>query len=276
MSQSEGLDAVTAAAQQILQSIWLYLPQVLAAALLLLVGWLIARLLRSLSSRVLNSAQTLLQRLPGRSVQSASRKLPPQLLPNLIFWIVFLAFVAMATQLLGLPLFADWLSAVLTQVPGMLAAALVIFGGVITGQLARDIVITAAASAGLQHPGLLGGATQLALLALSAVIGLELLGLDSTFLTVIAGLIIGMIGAAIALSFGLGAKTQVSNLLAARDVREHYQAGERIRIENWEGTILDITPRAVLLDTREGRVRVPAHRFAEQVSVLVSQDDGDD
>ncbi len=273
MVEDGRISELGSALQQLVQSIWSFLPQLLAAALLLLVGWLVARLLRALSARLQGFAGRILDNFSPPRLHAVGRRLSPQLFPNLVFWVVLLAFVAAATQLLGLSLFADWLSALLTQVPGLLAAALVIFGGIVTGQLARDLVVGAAASAGLQHPGLLGGATQLSLLALSAVIGLELIGLDSTFLTVIAGLIVGMIGAAIALAFGLGAQDQVSNLLGAREVREHYRAGDRIRIDDWEGTILDITPRAVLLDTPEGRVRLPAQLFADRVSVLLATDD---
>lgn len=261
------------ALQQLAQSLWSYLPQMLAAVALMLLGWLLARLLRSLSTSLQQAVSRVVEKFTPPRAQALSQRLSPQLFPNLVYWVVLLAFVAAATQLLGLSLFADWLSTLLTQVPGLLAAALVVFGGIVTGQLARDLVVGAAASAGLQHPALLGGATQLSLLALSAVIGLELIGLDSTFLTVISGLIVGMIGAAIALAFGLGARGQVSNLLGAREVREHYRAGDRIRIDGWEGTILDITPRAVLLDSTEGRVRLPAHLFAEKVSILVVADD---
>lgn len=278
MQQTADLAAWKSSATELFNALWGFLPQLFAAVLLLILGWVFAFLLRAGSSRLVAVVQGLLNRLPGMhsSTAKVAQRLPPALIPNLIYWGVMLGFVAAATQTLGLGLFAEWLSAVLTQVPSLLAAALVLFAGFVTGQLARDLVTGTAASAGLHYPDLLGAASQVTLLALSAVIGMELLGLDSTFLTVLAGLVIGMVGAGIALSFGLGARTQVSNLLGAREVREHYSPGQRIRIGEWEGVILDITARAVVLEAEHGRVRIPARLFSQHCSVLLAREDDDD
>ena len=278
MQESNNLSAWQQAAAELISHLGAFLPRFFAAVMLIVAGWILASLLRSGSTRLITWLQGFLNRLPGNhsTAANAARRLPPALIPSLIFWGVILAFVAAATQVLGLDLFADWLSALLAQVPSLLAAAMVVFAGFLTGQLARDLVTGTASTAGLQHPDLLGLATQLTLLVLSTVIGLELLGLDSTFLTVFAGLIIGMAGAGIALSFGLGAAAQVSNLLGARDVREHYSPGQNIRIGEWEGVILDITPRTVVLDAEAGQVRIPARLFSEQCSVLLTPDADDE
>lgn len=277
MQDTANLAGWKQAASELLGAIWSFLPQLLVAVLLLCIGWALAALLRAASTRFVSLLQGLLARLPGSHAPAnrAARKLSPAVIPSLVYWGVMLAFVAAATQALGLQLFAEWLGALLAHLPSLLAAALVLFAGVVTGQLARDLVTGTAASAGLHYPELLGTATQLVLLALSAVIGLELLGLDSTFLTVFAGLVIGMVGAGIALSFGLGARLQVSNLLGAREVREHYSPGQQVRIGQWEGTILDITPRTVILDGPDGQIRIPARLFSEQVSVLLNREEDD-
>ncbi len=277
MQESANLASWQKAAGELVNAIWAFLPQLLVAVILLCVGWALAVLMRMASARFVTALQRLLARLPGSHapVSRAARKLSPTVIPSLVYWGVMLAFVAAATQALGLQLFADWLSALLAHLPSVLAAALVLFAGVVTGQLARDLVTGTAGSAGLHYPELLGAATQLSLLALSTVIGLELLGLDSSFLIMFAGVVIGMIGAGIALSFGLGARMQVSNLLGAREVREHYSPGQRVRLGQWEGTILDITPRTVVLDADEGQVRIPARLFSEQVSIQLNQEDDD-
>lgn len=266
--------SLSGAVPDLLAALWGFLPRLVAALVLLLIGWLLAAGLRIACRRLLNWLPTVLLRWPALSDLSWSTQAwPLPLLPGLIFWVVLLGFVTAATQLLGLGLFTQWMSSLLAQVPGLLGAVLVIIGGMVAAQLLRDMVNGAAASAGLQYPGVLGGAAQLSLLVLSAIIGLDLLGLDSTFLTVAAALSIGMLGGALALSFGLGARDQVSNLLGARDARMTYQPGQRIRIAEWEGVILDIGPRAILLDTEQGRVQVPGHIFATQPSILLVLDD---
>ena len=44
------------------------------------------------------------------------------------------------------------------------------------------------------------------------------------------------------------------------------------RIEGTEGKIVEITPTAVMIETSEGLVHVPAMKFNEAISVLLRED----
>jgi len=65
----------------------------------------------------------------------------------------------------------------------------------------------------------------------------------------------------------------VSNLLASHYLLQNYRVGQRIRIGAVEGRILEISNVAMLLDTAEGRVLLPASEFHQRPSVLL-RDDG--
>ena len=77
-----------------------------------------------------------------------------------------------------------------------------------------------------------------------------------------------------ALAFGLGARTLVSNLIAAHHLRDVLEPGQEIRIGDWEGTVLEVAATAVILDTESGRVSVPAKLYQEQAVVLLLGDSG--
>jgi hypothetical protein len=74
------------------------------------------------------------------------------------------------------------------------------------------------------------------------------------------------------LAFGLGARTLVSNLIAAHHLREVLEPGQEIRIGDWEGTVLEVSATAVVLDTQEGRTSVPAKLYQEQAVVMLLSD----
>jgi hypothetical protein len=73
------------------------------------------------------------------------------------------------------------------------------------------------------------------------------------------------------LAFGLGARTHVSNIIAANQLRQRYQDGDIIRIGDIEGRILAITVSRVTIETESGNVDVPAKLFDEQVTVIIEK-----
>jgi small-conductance mechanosensitive channel len=97
------------------------------------------------------------------------------------------------------------------------------------------------------------------------------IGIDNTLLVALVVTLFGVMLGAIALAFALGARTTVSNILAAQALTQTYGSGDVIRIGTLEGRILRITRTHVVLETAEGTATVPAGRFGEQVSVHLSK-----
>ncbi|MDA0990159.1 MAG: mechanosensitive ion channel [Verrucomicrobia bacterium] len=62
-------------------------------------------------------------------------------------------------------------------------------------------------------------------------------------------------------------------MVAIHQLRKRYQIGDRVRIGDVEGPILDITQTAVVIDDATGKAHVPAHRFADDVSTLLTPSD---
>jgi hypothetical protein len=66
----------------------------------------------------------------------------------------------------------------------------------------------------------------------------------------------------------LGSRTSVSNILAAYYLQKIYKIGQTIKIGDVEGQISQMTPTALIVQTPEGQVMVPAKVFSEIVSTL--------
>jgi hypothetical protein len=62
-----------------------------------------------------------------------------------------------------------------------------------------------------------------------------------------------------------------ANLIAARYVSSLLQIGQVIRVDGVQGPVVELTPTAVVVETDEGRVSVPASRFHEVSTSLISQ-----
>lgn len=258
------------------QAILAYLPGVLAGLLLLAIGWLAARLLRGLTVRLVRLGGRAAARLArrGEGVPGRLTERSEQLFGSLVFWVVMLVFLTASTHLMGLTLFTDWLAQVTSYLPTLLAGAVIVAAGLMAGALARELVAATAPAPAAQRQ-LLGRIAQWLIVAVALVTGADQIGIDVTFLMVLAAVVAATLLGGLALALSLGARTYVSNLIAVRNLRPLYRVGQWVRVGEQNGRILEITGTAVILETAEGRVSVPARLFDEQPALLRTQEPGD-
>lgn len=273
--ESDWRAALATGLSEFVQAVMGYLPNLLAGIALLLVGWLLAMLLRAVTARAVTGLTRWLPRLLPRAMsRSRWQGLSPRLAGGLVFWAVMLIFLAAATQVLGLTLFALWLEQAAVYLPILIAAGLIMVIGLIVSQLAREAVIAAVGE--LEYRMLLGYSVQAAIVVTVVVVGLDLIGLDITLLVAAAAILLGALAGALALAFGLGARTQVSNLLAARELGERFQPGDAIRVGEIEGRVVEFTSRAIVIETTQGHVYLPAKLLGEQPTTLLMREQADE
>ena len=250
------------------------LPQIVAAAVLLLVGWLVARLLRALTIRSAGLMNRGLARIglarDGNGGQL--KETTVQIVGGMVFWLVILFFLASATNILGLEMFAGWLDQVVAYLPKIVSGVLIIFAGVVLSNIVRDGVQAAFGSMPPAQRVFLARGAQFFTLGLLIIVGLDQIGINITVVTTVLAIVLGSALGGLAIAFSLGARVFVANLIGAHYLGEDYRPGERVRIEKAEGIIIEITHIAVILETAEGRLTIPARLFSEQATLILSRD----
>lgn len=248
------------------------LPQVAGAVLWIVGGWLCARLVRSLSRRAIESGLGRLAR--RRSLRHAlentgAAEAIPRFAGAFLFWAVWIFFAAAAFETLGLPVVTSSLNRFAYYLPNVLAAIVIVFAGLVAGNVISAVVSAAAARADVVRGPLLGTVAQVVVVLVALIVALEQLGINGDALVIMFAVIVGVLMATGGLAFGLGARVTVGNLIARHYVALDYRPGQTVRIDGLEGTIVDLTPTAVVLETDAGRASLPAQRFLEVISVLV-------
>ncbi len=243
-------------------------PRLAGALALAVVGLVLACLVRVLSRRLIAGLDRLAPGLGPRLGRGADFRHGAG---RVLFWMVLLFFLTLATETLGLPVVSVWLSGLVTYLPRFLAAVLILFAGVLGGHFLRDLVLSAAASAGVAYGAALARLGQMAIFVVSVLVAVDQAGLNVSFLTSILLLVLGsgLLGAV--LTFALGARTTVANILACHYLQKTYKLGHRVRVGGFQGEIVEITATTVVLEAEEGRVSVPASVFGEETSVLLGE-----
>jgi len=250
------------------------LPNILAAAALILFGLLLARLLGIWSRRLTTGAIERLGRsntVHGALERTNVSSTVPKVVAAFVFWLVFLFFAATALEALGLPVVTDSLSRFVYYLPNVLAAALIVAAGMVVATVARGLTGTAAASAGVAFSSVLGRLAYAVILVIAIVMALDELGIDSGALIITLAVTSGSVLAGLGLAFGLGAHTAVSNIIASHYLAQAYTIGQTVKIGDVEGQVAERTPTALVIATKGGRVMVPAKKFVEENSTLVAE-----
>lgn len=250
-----------------------YLPKVIVAVVLLVLGWLLARLMRLLIIRGISHLDHMWHSLFSKDEKERPRhrRRPPRIAGELVFWLLILVFITLAGEILGIDVFSVWLKEIFTFLPTAASGLAIVFVGFIVSSLTRDLVLSAADTAELSHGDLLARTAQLVILFIAVILGIDQIGLDIFFLTVIAGIVLATMLGGLALAFGLGAQVHVSNIIAANELRKIYHTGDNVRIGDVEGRVLDITLSRVIIENETGTVDVPAKIFDEEVTIIVEK-----
>jgi small-conductance mechanosensitive channel len=255
-----------------------YLPTLLGAIILLLIGWAVARLLRIGTRRAGDNINRILDRTL-RSGRLARFRLSSRVLSifgEVIYWITLFVFVSIAARAAGLATFATWLDRVVANLPNLIAGVLVIVIGFFIGTVVRDFTTAAGPETRTAQSLLFGRVAQFAIVAIALVIGLDQIGINVTFIVAMLGIAAGAVLGGFALAFGLGARAYIANLIGARELKREIEPGQIIRFGDIEGEVLDITATTLVLATEDGRRRIPAGRFAEEALTIVEADCGHD
>lgn len=201
-------ELVVAPLQTALNQLLAFVPSVLGALVVLLIGGIIAKLIEQIIVRGLKiikldkiADQVQLSTVLARG--GIRRKLS-ELIGAIIYWIVILAFVTTALNALGLVVAAGLFQQVVEFLPRVVAAVFILIVGVFAAAFLATTVRTAASNSGIHQASVLGQAVQTVVIIFALVAALQQLQIQfvgEVFLIILGGLSLGC-----AIAFGLGCK----------------------------------------------------------------------
>jgi small-conductance mechanosensitive channel len=266
-------DALASVGTALVERFVTFLPSVLGAVLLLIVGWLLARVLRVLAVRAALLLDVLLARISGPAgVERPRMGRASAILGAAVFWVVLLFFATAATEVLGLQTFTDWLTRLIDYLPTLAAGVLIVVAGYVLSRFVADVVRATATRLDVAQRAMLARLTQISILVSAVLVGADQVGIRVTFLAIFAAAGAAAIVAALAIAVGFGARDHVANLIGAHYLRQAFAVGQTIRVAGHQGRILQVTAAAVILETDEGRITLPGRVYTDEpITVLVQR-----
>src|SRR5919106_5829496 len=207
-SQSEGMFQPL---QNALSTFLSYIPQLIGALIIRIVGYIVAKALQALIGRVLQAVGFDRWMERGGIKQFFDRaetnQTPHSILGQLVFWFVFIIAITMAADALGIPQVSAVLAQLIAYIPSIIAAILILIlaallanfiSGIVRGATGSDLLVSIARYAIIVY----------AVFAALTQLGLAVQLTANTFL-----IVLGAVALAAAIAFGIGGQEIARDIL---------------------------------------------------------------
>lgn len=202
-----------------------YVPQVLGALLLLIVGYLVAKVLQSIVRGVLYKVgfDRALQNSPAGSMINRAMSSPSGATGNLTFWLVFLGFLSMAIAALNLPLLNELIAAIYAYLPHVIVSVVIFL--VASAVSAAAVAFVQRVMGGTPTAKLISAVVPTLTMSIAVFMILTELMIAEEIVLITYTALIGAAALGLALAFGLGGRQHASQLLDRASVAAQRSAG---------------------------------------------------
>ena len=205
-----------------LEGLFEYLPQLIGALLLLVVGYFVAMFLKSVVRKGLQRMRfdRALHTSPAGNVISRIVESPSRFVGRVVYWLVFLGFISLAISALNLPALNNLIGAIYSYLPHVIAAIIIFLvastiSGVAVAFVQRVMGRTALAK-------LLSAVIPSLTMSIAVFMILNELMIAEEIVLITYTALIGAVALGLALAFGLGGRE-----VAARLLEQAYDAGRQ-------------------------------------------------
>ena len=201
-----------------------YIPQLIGALIILIVGYFIAKALQAIVGRVLEGVGFDRWMERGGIKQFFDRAdtehTPHSILGRLVFWFVFIIAITMAADALGIPQVSAVLAQLIAYIPSIIAAILILILAALLANFLSSIVRGATGS------DILASVARYAIIVYAVFAAVTQLGIAVELTAPTFLIVLGAVALAAAIAFGLGSREVAQDIVEkAYNRRDEVQDG---------------------------------------------------
>jgi len=188
----------------------LFLPNLISAILLLIIGLFLGWLTKKIISKMLRilKADEFSERHGINNIltKGGIKDKPSSLAGRITGWLVFFIFLIISLSSLNVPAIERLLERFFLYLPNLFVAVIIILIGYLLSNFFGRAALIASVNAGLKASGLIGRFVKLTIFLLAATMALEQLGIGRETIIIAFAIVFGGIVLALSIAFGLGGR----------------------------------------------------------------------
>ena len=255
--------------QALVTKLLAFAPNIIAALLMLILGYIIAKFISFLISRLfariginkLSDKVGLSSTIAGAGFDS---KLS-HMMGAVFFWIVMLTFIVSAAEALGLERVSGTIDDFVLYLPKVIAASIILLIGLFVSNFVRNGIKTGASAVSADYSKVLSNAAYGFLVVISVVLAISQLDIDVTLINRVLQILLLTVAVAVMLSMGLGTKEISSNVMAGIYLRDVYKVGASIEVDGFSGVVSRVGTTKTELENESESVSIPNQHLLNAV-----------
>ncbi len=207
----------TEALQETWRAFLFFLPKLIGAIIVFVIGWLISSALGRLVAealKLLKFNQVFERSNWKEALEKADLKVnPSDFVGGICKWILVIVFLLASVDILGFEEFADILSRVISWLPNLIVAIAIFIVAIILTDILEKIIKASVEKMGIEHAGFLGTLVRWSVYFFALVAILIQLEVAPSIINTLFTGIVGMFSLAFGLAFGLGGKDAAAKVI---------------------------------------------------------------
>jgi len=266
------------ALQQLLSQFIAFIPNLLGALVIFIVGYILSKLLTTLLKKLLKvvGVDKLGERLQAIDVvANAEMEISlSTLLAQVLYYFLMLVVLVAATDVLGMEVVSNLVSKAIAYIPNLLAAIIILIVGAILADVLKGFVVVACRSFAIPASGMIGSIVFWFVFVSILISALSQAQIETDFIIANLSILLGALAFAFALAYGLAARPLLGGFLAQFYNRGKINPGDRIRIEENEGVVLSIDRASFTLNVDDKILIVPLIKLQSETVLVISRAPG--
>lgn len=213
----EQLNLFLESSQQFLNEIAVALPQIIGALLILLIGWIIARIIKRLSVKGLKLVRfnylTEKSGIEKFLEKGGVRVSSIDLIGTLIYWIIMLVVILATLNSLQLTAASTLFNQIMLYIPNIIVAILILVIGIYFARLVSQVLVTSLKNMGEKTATMIGNLANYAIIVFTVFIILGQLNIAGSIVNNAFIILFGALCLALGLAFGLGGKDWAARVI---------------------------------------------------------------
>lgn len=246
--------------RKLLEQLTGFVPKLLGAAILLIVGSIVSKLV----SRILKTAleksgfDRLGDKLNKIDVIARFGELKLSLIVSKVLqYFIMLVFITASTETLGMQVLTDMVASLVNLIPKLIASAILLFAGLMIADTLKNTVINLCNSFKIDSAKLLGNIVFFFFFVIALIASLKQAGIETSLLESSFNLIIGGVVLAFAIGYGFASRDVLTNILSNFYSKNKFKEGQVIEVNGVKGTIVSFDTTSLTLQTGETQTILP-------------------
>ena len=210
-------DALFNAYSTFLTQLAAFLPKLIGAIIILILGWLIAKIIRSLVIKVLQLIRlNLVAEKAGveKFLQDGGlKKSAIEIIGSMFYWLIMLIVILATFNILGLTVASGLFNEVILFIPNIIVAILVLILGLFLANFVSQVLVTYLKNIEIEHAETICKIIKYVVIIFVISVTFTQLNIAKELITSTFLIAFGAIGLALALAFGIGGKDWAAEII---------------------------------------------------------------